>query len=105
MCAMSDNMINPISSVSIAAVSGMLPKPQGKAPVEEPAVQAKASTKVEGEVLHSSSSNVSVNFRVNDETNELTVFVVDRDSKRVLRTIPVSEFYKMPAGELMKIAA
>ena len=105
MCAMSDNMINPISSVSLAAVSGMLPKPQVKAPVEDASVQAKAPTKVEGEVLHSSSSNVSVNFRVNDETNELTVFVVDRDSKRVLRTIPVSEFYKMPAGELMKIAA
>ncbi len=103
---MSDNSINPISSVSLAAVSGMLPKAQVKAP-EAPKAEApekkKAPTPSEGGA--ESSSNVSVHFRVNDDTNELTVFIVDRDSKRVLRTIPVSEFYKMPAGELLKIAA
>ena len=103
---MSDNMINPISNVSLAAVSGMILKEQVKAPVEESSNQDRSPTQTENEsepVM--TSSNISVHFRVNDETNELTVFVVDRNSKRVLRTIPVSEFYKMPAGELLKIAA
>jgi uncharacterized FlaG/YvyC family protein len=108
---MSENSIIPISNVSLTAVSGMLPKAQLKAqqikaPVEEPAEQERSSTKpVEKESRISVSSNVSVHFRVNDETNELTMFIVDRANKQVLRTIPASEFYKMPAGELLKLAA
>ena len=103
---MSENSITPISNASLTAVSGMLPKAQLKAqqikaPVEEPAEQERSSTKPAISV----SSNVSVHFRVNDETNELTMFIVDRANKQVLRTIPASEFYKMPAGELLKLAA
>lgn len=102
---MSDNSINPISNISLTAVSGMLPKAQVKtpAPVEESSDQDKSST--QNENVTESASNVSVNFRINNETNELTVFVVDRSSHRVLRSIPISEFYKMPAGELLKMAA
>jgi uncharacterized FlaG/YvyC family protein len=109
---MSENSIIPISNVSLTAVSGMLPKAQlkaqqVKAPVEEPVEQERSSTKpVEKEPERINvSSNVSVHFRVNDETNELTMFIVDRENKQVLRTIPASEFYKMPAGELLKLAA
>jgi uncharacterized FlaG/YvyC family protein len=50
------------------------------------------------------STNISVNFRVNED-NEVVAFIVDRNSHRVLRSIPVSEFYKMQAGELLKLAA
>jgi uncharacterized FlaG/YvyC family protein len=112
---MSDNSINPISNdVRLTAVTSTLLKPQVKAsvkaevkpPVEESAEQDKSSTPIENEPTQFSSSiNISVHFRVNDETNELTAFVVDRNSHRVLRSIPISEFYKMPAGELLKLAA
>jgi uncharacterized FlaG/YvyC family protein len=52
-----------------------------------------------------SPSNVSIHFRLNEETNELTVFVVDRQTKRVLRSIPTSELQKLQAGELLKLTA
>jgi uncharacterized FlaG/YvyC family protein len=50
-------------------------------------------------------SNVSIHFRLDDKTNELTVFVVDRKTKRVLRSIPASELHKLQAGELLKLTA
>ena len=50
-------------------------------------------------------SNVSIHFRLDDKTHELTLFVVDRKSKRVLRSIPASELHKLKAGELLKLTA
>jgi uncharacterized FlaG/YvyC family protein len=105
---MSDNSITPISSISSASltpVSGALPKAQVKAPVNESSDHEKPPKQIENEPQQvSSSTNISVNFRVNED-NELVAFIVDRNSHRVLRSIPISEFYKMPAGELLKLAA
>jgi hypothetical protein len=50
-------------------------------------------------------SNVSLQFRVDDKTKEVTVFVVDRKSKKVLRSIPASELAKLQAGDLLKMTA
>jgi uncharacterized FlaG/YvyC family protein len=50
-------------------------------------------------------SNVSIHFNVDEETNRLVVIVTERDSGRVLRTIPASEFEKLRAGELLKLGA
>ena len=107
---MSNNSISPISNVSLPAVSAALPKSQVKTPVETASEQDKSPKKAESETEQANSSsnvstNVSVHFRVNNETNELTVFVIDRSSHRVLRSIPISELQKMPAGELVKLAA
>ena len=51
------------------------------------------------------SAGVSIHFRIDNETNELTVFVVDRKTKRVVRSIPASELHKLQAGELLKLTA
>ncbi len=107
---MSDNSINPISNnAQLAAVTSAFLKTQVKAPVkapvEETSDQDKSSKPVEPEPEQlDSSTNISVNFRVNED-NEVVAFIVDRNSHRVLRSIPVSEFYKMQAGELLKLAA
>jgi Uncharacterized flagellar protein FlaG len=105
---MSENSINPISNVQLAAVSGMLPKLQViKTAVEEVSDQEKSPKQpIENEPAPiSGSSNVSVHFRVNDDTNELTVFVVDRENKKILRTIPASEFSKLNAGDILQLTA
>lgn len=116
-CVMSDNSINPISTVQLAAVSGALPKPQvkmqqatppAKAPAADSSNQDGSQKQMENESEHSSAisfSNVSVHFRINDDTNELTVFVVDRENKKVLRTIPASEFSKLNAGDILQLTA
>ena len=63
-------------------------------------VEAKNESKAMG-----GSADVSIHFRVDDETNELTVFVVDRKTKRVVRSIPASELHKLQTGELLKLTA
>ena len=50
-------------------------------------------------------SNISIHFDVDEETKRLIVIVTDRESGRVLRTIPASEMEKMQAGDLLKLKA
>jgi uncharacterized FlaG/YvyC family protein len=50
-------------------------------------------------------SNISIHFNVDEETNRLIVIVSERDSGRVIRTIPASELEKMQAGDLLKLNA
>ena len=50
-------------------------------------------------------SSVSVQFRVDENTKEVTIFVIDRESKKVLRSIPSSELDKMQVGDLFKLTA
>lgn len=47
--------------------------------------------------------NVSIRFRVDRQTNEVTVFIVDRASKRVLRSIPPEEVGKLQAGDIFEL--
>ena len=50
-------------------------------------------------------SDVQLKFELNQETDQLTVFVVDKNSRSVIRTIPPEEISKMDVGELLEIAA
>jgi uncharacterized FlaG/YvyC family protein len=49
--------------------------------------------------------NISLHFRVDDETNNVTIFLVDRKSHKVLRSIPAAELQKMQIGDLLKLTA
>jgi uncharacterized FlaG/YvyC family protein len=48
---------------------------------------------------------VELKFVKDKETNKITVFVVDKVSKHVLRSIPPEDFEKMKTGELLEISA
>ena len=109
---MKETLINPIGSVR-PPDSGISPKMPVSAhadtaashesavtPTDRSAKQTEATSSQSG-----SGSDVSIHFRLDDKTNELTVFVVDRQTKRVLRSIPASELHKLQAGELLKLTA
>jgi len=70
-----------------------------------PAEPRPASADEKSNLPVSNGSNVSIHFRIDDETNELTVFVVDQKSKRVLRSIPANELAKLQAGDLLRLTA
>lgn len=50
-------------------------------------------------------SNISIHFDVDDETKRLIVIVTERESGRVIRTIPANELDKLQAGDLLKLKA
>ena len=49
--------------------------------------------------------NVQLKFKVDTETNDVTILILDRASHRVIRTIPSEEMSKLKAGELVELFA
>ncbi len=80
-----------------------------QAPAQEKAalLPEKAARPVEATpaALVGNASNIALQFRVDEKTKDVTVFVVDKASKKVLRSIPASELAKLGAGELLKMTA
>ncbi len=48
-------------------------------------------------------SDVSLKFRVDAKTNEVSILILDRASRKVLRTIPPDEMKRMDPGELLEL--
>ena len=107
---MNPTPITPISSVQ-QTDGGSLSKAQITAEVEA-AIQSRLNTshkeKTQSDEKTSSDNvgslaNVSIHFRVDNETDDVTVFLVDRKSRKVLRSIPASELQKLQIGDLLKL--
>jgi len=71
---------------------------QAEAPAARPVESPTASAPLVG-----NASNVALQFRVDAKTKDVTVFVVDRSSKKVLRSIPASELAKLSSGDLVSL--
>ncbi len=50
-------------------------------------------------------SNVFLKFKVDEDTRSITVYVIDRETKRVLRSIPPEEMNKLQTGDLLEMIA
>jgi hypothetical protein len=109
---MNDSSLKPISGVR-ASESGLrarlmtsgrtdsiFPR-EAAAPDLEKAVKPSEPEKVQEKNI----SNIAIHFNVDEETNRLVVIVTERESGRVVRTIPASEFEKLQAGDLLKLRA
>jgi|GEM_PF-1266710 len=64
-----------------------------------------AETEKKNNLPLQSMNNVTLRFSVDDKTNAITVFVIDKASKRVLRSIPAQDLNKMQAGDLLQLLA
>ncbi|MGB9521206.1 MAG: flagellar protein FlaG [Anaerolineales bacterium] len=49
--------------------------------------------------------DVSLKFRIDEDTHDVTVYIIDNSSKKVVRTIPPQEMAKINAGELLQLFA
>lgn len=50
-------------------------------------------------------SDVVLRFNVDRETHEITVYIMDRASRQIIRTIPPDELSKLKAGDLIELLA
>jgi len=50
-------------------------------------------------------SDVRLKFQVDPETKDVTVLVLDKASKKVIRTIPPEDIRKLNEGELFELAS
>ena len=109
---MSQSSIKPISAVQQSegnAHSMMLPSTQADINNQSritAARQEKAQTEAKDDLTDIGSlKNVSIHFRVDDKTDNVTVFPIDRKTKKVLRAIPADELQKLQIADLLKLTA
>lgn len=50
-------------------------------------------------------SDIRLKYQVNPDTKELTVLVIDRSSKKVIRTIPQDELKNFREGDLLELSS
>ncbi len=89
----------PLAASSPAAGAPAAPKEPAKAAAPKEAAQPAGATPL------TDTADVSLRYRVDEKTNELTVFVIDRASRQVLRTIPADELKQLKAGDLFQLLA
>lgn len=53
----------------------------------------------------SSPNSIRLHFKIDPKTNDVTVFMVDTVSRRVIRTIPPEELQKLNEGDLVEMLA
>jgi uncharacterized FlaG/YvyC family protein len=109
---MNQASIKPISAVK-PSDGNALSKSQSSAQTENASQarlasarleKAQAETKKETDQI-GSLANVSIHFRVDDKTDNVTVFLVDRKTKKILRSIPANELQKLQIADLLKLTA
>ncbi len=89
-----------LSKLTAAQTEMLIQTRQAASRAENPQPEAKVETEAR---QTGGLENVSIHFRVDDETNAVTIFLVDRKSRKVLRSIPASELQKMQIGDLLKL--
>jgi uncharacterized FlaG/YvyC family protein len=110
---MNPSSIQPIGSVQqtdnsaqskLTAAQTELLQNRLAAAVQLHKTHSEAKAEVEKKTEQASNlENVSIHFRVDDKSNAVTIFLVDRKSKKVLRSIPAGELQKMQIGDLLKL--
>ncbi|KAA3648409.1 MAG: hypothetical protein DWQ07_05285 [Chloroflexi bacterium] len=63
----------------------------------------KATSSNEGNARKASSSDVSLRFRVDAETHDVNVLVVDKGSGKVIRSVPPEELAELQEGDLVDL--
>lgn len=106
--------VQSISQVNEAVRSGMsgAGRVDAGSNVQQPVGSAEKAPAAANHVIEKLSAaqiemppNIGLKFRIDDETNEVTVYVIDRTSKQVLRTIPPEEIRNLKAGDLVELFA
>ncbi len=57
------------------------------------------------EKVTSALSDVSLKFQIDAKTNDVTIYILDKASRQVVRTIPPEDMKKMGPGELLELFA
>lgn len=70
---------------------------------EKPAAPDKTEEKQS--LLPVTNADTFLRFMVDKKTNDITVYIVDRASNRVMRSIPPNEVNNLKAGDLLKLLA
>ncbi len=76
-----------------------------KAKTAPPARPEKSEEKPPDASLPVTTSDILMKFNVDEKTHDITIYLIDRASKSIIRTIPANEVNKLKAGDLLRLLA
>lgn len=92
---MSDNLFPNVGGVEFSS------PPPAKAVKTGKKASAKTNTKPAKPVK--SLGDISLKFKIDANTNDVTVLILDRSNRRVVRTIPPEEMKELNPGDLLEL--
>jgi uncharacterized FlaG/YvyC family protein len=105
----------PVQSETVAKVvvrdrssqaSAPEPKPVEVKPVEtQPKSAATLVQEAAKEASADSPQDINVRFRIDQKTQDVTVFLLNQQTREVIRTIPPGEISKLKPGDLINLFA
>ncbi len=107
-----------MSDISLSSVSWADPNERVAQPENSPEAASQAqksqaqpeAAKVEAggsnadQMLHSA-NDVTIKFKIDEKTQDVTVYLLDRASRKVVRTIPPEEISRLNPGDLLELFA
>ncbi len=93
---MSNTISNPVGRAGMELI-GSMKQTETK---ERPAVKQQEARAAYGKNI--AGNNTRLQFRVDDKTNEITILIKDKESDKVIRTIPPEAIKDIPSGQLME---
>jgi uncharacterized FlaG/YvyC family protein len=114
---MTENMISNMGNNGPVDLGSRVSKPvSGQATSPDMAMEAvvrqdkkaapqetKAETKTDKPALNA--GDVSLEFKIDSESQDVTILILDRTSRKVVRTIPPEEMSNLDPGELVQLFA
>lgn len=88
-------------NAAIAATIKNVEQPDKKSEAKEKSDEGRKQEKQAFQRLNS----VEMQFEVNRETNEITLKIMDKETKEILRTIPERNWSDLSVAELFKVTA
>lgn len=86
-----------------AASSVKQPAAREESPAQGPA--APKAQEVKTDKSAKDMSEITLKFKIDEKTNQVTIYLLDRASHKVVRSIPPEEMQKMGPGELLELFA
>jgi len=93
-----DNKAAEAQSIARAAA-------QANAPAAEPAQARPAPAADAHKAAGPGPTEINVRFRIDEKTRDVTVFMLNRATREVIRTIPPSELAKLTPGDIVNLFA
>jgi uncharacterized FlaG/YvyC family protein len=93
--AMTNSISNPVGRAGIELIGSMNRTEQKpKSAVKQQEAKTAYASNVAG-------GSTKLQFRVDEKTNDVTILIKDKDTDKVIRTIPPEAIKDIPVGQLM----
>ncbi len=98
------DLVGSVAAAQVQQQQAVAPKPEVSKPAE-PVKEVRREKAPEPKAAPVMTSDVTLKFIVDQDSNNITVLVLDRANQRVIRAIPPEELNQFRGGDLLSLFA